>query len=577
MRSLGKWAVVDEESMSTEPNAAILAIGATMIDDLEAVDRFYVNVDLQSCLAVGLHESESTRNWWKQQSAEAFNATQTSCVPIQTALQMWSDWIDSHGGKSVRLMGNGPCADNMWLNSAYKACGMTNPVPFWNDICHRTLNWIGGKWLGVTKEDVSFKGVKHHAGDDAEHEAQHAIMVMRQLKQALTAQNHTETTGATNDMNKPHALTTISKQEFILNNITEMVRAGRVEGLPKLAADLAEVYDHASDLAHIECPTPAIINDVEYAQPVMDGLKTKVDLNQFSEGGAVTQLVENSDIEATLTPLTDVPTAPREATEPTPIVDDIPTAPTAPVADDIPTAPTAPTAPVTDAPDEPVSPAERTHDDWGLPFSDEWHVSTRNTAKPGYFKRKPGTNEEQYAAFIQNCVTEAIAAGTFTGPDNWATVSRLSKYLDPVQATPDAPQVVDAPTLQPQAETVGQAMHTGATVDAPTEPTPAVEAAPVAPVGASASSEIPDMGEMMKAHMEVCKGFGFYNDNGTTKQDPRSMSVLERCGANNIMLLEDDKKVWFVQASRAIIDQLEVIKADPSGEILKTVLDSVTA
>ncbi len=562
MQSLGKWAVVDEESMSTEPNAAILAIGATMIDDLEAVDRFYVNVDLQSCLAVGLHESESTRNWWKQQSATAFEATQTNCVPIQTALQMWSDWIGKHGGKSVRLMGNGPCADNMWLNSAYKACGMKNPVPFWNDICHRTLNWIGGQWLGVTKEDVTFKGVKHHAGDDAEHEAQHAIMVMRQLKQALLLKNHHKTTGASTAMS-------ISKQEFILNNITEMVRAGRVEGLPKLAADLAEVYDHASDLVHIECPTPIVNNDVEYVQSVMDGIKTKVadatfvsTALQSAQGVAaslptdptVPSVELTPDAESSQTIVTDVPSIPHEATESTPIVDEIPTAPTAPVAD---------------APTEPVPPAERTHDDWGLPFSDEWHVSTRNTAKPGYFKRKPGTNEEQYAAFVQNCVTEAIAAGTFTGPDNWSTVSRLSKYLDPVQATPDAPQVVDAPTLQPQAETVGQAMHTGATVDAPTEPTPAVEAAPVAPVGASASSEIPNMSDMMTAHMGVCQGFGV--------TDSRHKAVLERCEAANIMMITDDKKAWFVNASKAVLEQLEVIKADPSGEILKTVLDSVTA
>ena len=533
MESLGKWAVVDEESMSTEPNAAILAIGATMIDDLEAVDRFYVNVDLQSCLAVGLHESESTRNWWKQQSATAFEATQTNCVPIQTALQMWSDWIGKHGGKSVRLMGNGPCADNMWLNSAYKACSMTNPVPFWNDICHRTLNWIGGQWLGVTKEDVTFKGVKHHAGDDAEHEAQHAIMVMRQLKQALLLKNHHKTTGANPAMS-------ISKQEFILNNITEMVRAGRVEGLPKLAADLAEVYDVSCDVLSIEELQHCTVAIPEIPQSLRDATQ------------AVQKIEEQLEIPNT--PLTDVPTAPREATESTPIVDEIPTAPTAP---------TAPTEP------ELTPPAERTHDNWGLPFSDEWHVSTRNTAKPGYFKRKPGTSEEQYAAFVQNCVTEATAAGMFTGPDNWATVSRLSKYLDPVHATPDAPQVVDAPTLQPQAETVGQAMHTGVTVDAPTEPTPAVEAAPVAPVGASASSEIPNMSDMMSAHMGVCQGFGV--------TDSRHKAVLERCEAANIMMITDDKKAWFVNASKAVLEQLEVIKADPSGEILKTVLDSVTA
>ncbi|AUS01469.1 ribonuclease H-like domain protein [Vibrio phage 1.285.O._10N.286.55.C12] len=536
MKSLGKWAVVDEESMSTEPNAAILAIGATMIDDLEAVDRFYVNVDLQSCLAVGLHESESTRNWWKKQSVTAFEATQTNCVPIQTALQMWSDWIGKHGGKSVRLMGNGPCADNMWLNSAYKACGMTNPVPFWNDICHRTLNWIGGKWLGVTKEDVSFKGVKHHAGDDAEHEAQHAIMVLNALHDALVAQKHPE---LKTQPEQGITIVTTSKQEFILNNITEMVRAGRVEGLPKLAADLAEVYD--ASVSQVEfnvpnVPAPTVNNDVPYV-PQFDG-----------EAPVQKPQPHHADYVA---PLTDVPTAPREATESTPIVDEIPT------------------APVADAPTEPTPPAERTHDDWGLPFSDEWHVSTRNTAKPGYFKRKPGTNEEQYAAFIQNCVDEATAAGTFTGPDNWATVSRLSKYLDPVQATPDAPQVADAPTLQPQAETVGQAMHTGATAAAPTAPAPAVEAAPAAPVGASASSDIPDMGTMMKSHMGICQGFGV--------TDSRHKAVLERCDAANIMMIADDKKAWFVAASNAVLEQIEVIKADPSGEILKTVLDSVTA
>ena len=545
MKSLGKWAVVDEESMSTEPNAAILAIGATMIDDLETVDRFYVNVDLQSCLAVGLHESESTRNWWKQQSAEAFNATQTNCVPIQTALQMWSDWIGKHGGKSVRLMGNGPCADNMWLNSAYKACnaadpsmGMANPVPFWNDIDHRTLNWIGGKWLGVTKEDVSFKGVQHHAGDDAEHEAQHAIMVLRKLKQALLIKSVKQPTGATS--------MSISKQEFILNNITEMVRAGRVEGLPKLAADLAEVYEHASGGENLDALLAVHDQGFERAMNINNDVPSV--LQSTVDTDAAPQQVESLAV-------------PHEATEPTPIVDEIPSVPTAPVAD-------VPTAPVADVP-----PAERTHDDWGLPFSEEWHVSTRNTAKPGYFKRKPGTNEEQYAAFIQQCVTEATAAGTFAGPDNWATVSRLAKYLDPVQATPDAPQVADAPTLQPQAETVGQAMHTGATAEAAPVAAPSVEAAPVAaptaPVGASAASEVPNMSDMMTAHMAVCQGFGVV--------DTRHKAVLERLDAANIMQIKDENKAWFVNASRAVADQLEVIKADASGEMLKTVLDSVTA
>ena len=112
-------------------------------------------------------------------------------------------------------------------------------------------------------------------------------------------------------------------------------------------------------------------------------------------------------------------------------------------------------------------------------------------------------------------------------------------------------------------------MHTGAVAEAPTAPTPSVEAAPTAPVGASAASEVPAMDVMMKAHMSVCQGFGV--------NDTRHKAVLERLDAANIMMIKDDKKAWFVAASNAVAEQLETIKADPSGEMLKMVLDSVTA
>lgn len=112
MKTLGTWAVIDEESLSTEPNAALYSIGATMVKDPDIVDRFYVNIDPQSCLDVGLHVSESTSKWWSEQSLEARSALLTDRVPLRQALQMWSDWIAKHGGKSVRLMGNGPRADN---------------------------------------------------------------------------------------------------------------------------------------------------------------------------------------------------------------------------------------------------------------------------------------------------------------------------------------------------------------------------------------------------------------------------------------------------------------------------------
>lgn len=534
MKSLGKWAVVDEESMSTEPNAAILSIGATMIDDLEIVDRFYVNVNLQSCLAVGLHESESTREWWSKQSEEAYNAAHTySALPIHEALQRWSDWIEKHGGKSVKLMGNGPCADNMWLNSAYKACGMQNPVPFWNDIDHRTLNWIGGKWLGVTKEDIEFKGVKHHAGDDAEHEAHHAITVMRKLKQALLLQQHKPTTGANPIMNKQELHGVTTKQEFVLNNVTQAVRDGRVSGLVELAEQLTAVYDVANSGAMADA-------DLASGPDTHAGITVNV-----SEPVGLGQHV--------------VVETPKE---PTPVTVDEPTPP------ETVTPPSAPSAPEDDTP--------RTHDDWGLPHSEDWHTSNHSITGNGNFKRKPGTNEQNYAHYMLAQVKIATEAETFKGPENWATVLRLSKYLDPVELQPTAPESAPG-TLQPQAESVHQAMHVNVATEQPQPEAapldPVVETVASAPVGASEAAEVPSVQEMMNVQLALCKVYGAQSSMAKVVQDIYQVPTF--------MKVPDEHKANFIKMTQALIDQKDAILAldDQPAEqdnLIKTVLDSVT-
>lgn len=538
-QSLGKWAVVDEESLSTEPNAALYSIGATMIDDLEIVDRFYVNIDPQSCLDVGLHQSQSTMDWWAKQGETAQNVLLHDRVPIQTALQMWSDWIAKHGGKSVRLMGNGPCADNMWLNSAYKACGMQNPVPFWNDIDHRTLNWIGGKWLGVTKEDIDFKGVKHHAGDDAEHEARHAIMVLGKLLDALAAQEKA-VLNAPSRMSKTTqeaiikgANPTMNKQEFVLNNVTQAVRDGRVSGLVELAEQLAVVYDVANsgtvtgvDLA--SGPDKHAEITVKVSEPVGLGQPVVVETPQAPAP------VETVDTQTLNEPETVTP----------------------------------PSAPEDDAP--------RTHDDWGLPHSEDWHTSNHSITGNGNFKRKPGTNEKNYAHYMLAQVKIATEAETFKGPENWATVLRLSKYLDPVELQPTAPEAAPE-TLQPQAESVHQAMHVNVATEQPTPESapldPVVETVASAPVGASEAAEVPSVQEMMNVQLALCKVYGAQSSMAKVVQDIYQVPTF--------MKVPDEHKANFIKMTQALIDQKDAILAleDQPAEqdnLIKTVLDSVT-
>lgn len=538
-QSLGKWAVVDEESLSTEPNAALYSIGATMIDDLEIVDRFYVNIDPQSCLDVGLHQSQSTMDWWAKQGEAAQNVLLHDRVPIQTALTMWSDWIAKHGGKSVKLMGNGPCADNMWLNSAYKACGMQNPVPSWNDIDHRTLNWIGGKWLGVTKEDIDFKGVKPLAGDDAEHEARHAIMVLRKLKQALLLQQHKPTTGATPIMNelKADVVTVTTKQEFVLNNVTQAVRDGRVSGLVELAEQLAAVYDVANSgavrIEGAELPTPELHTESPYVRQIENGEPVIDTLEPF-----VQTAVETVDTQT----LSDPEPTPQPVTPPSAPADDVP----------------------------------RTHDDWGLPHSEDWHTSNHSITGNGNFKRKPGTNEQNYAHYMLAQVKIATEAETFKGPENWATVLRLSKYLDPVELQPTAPEAAPE-TLQPQAESVHQAMHVNVATEQPTPEAapldPVVETVASAPVGASEAAEVPSVQEMMNVQLALCKVYGAQSSMAKVVQDIYQVPTF--------MKVPDEHKANFIRMTQALIDQKDAILAldDQPAEqdnLIKTVLDSVT-
>lgn len=583
-QSLGKWAVVDEESLSTEPNAALYSIGATMIDDLEIVDRFYVNIDPQSCLDVGLHQSQSTMDWWAEQGEAAQNVLLHDRVPIQTALTMWSDWIAKHGGKSVRLMGNGPCADNMWLNSAYKAVnaadptlGLKNPVPFWNDIDHRTLNWIGGKWLGVTKEDIDFKGVKHHAGDDAEHEARHAIMVLGKLLDALAAQEKAvlnapsrigkTTTGANLIMNK---------QEFVLNNVTQAVRDGRVSGLVELAEQLAAVYDVANSGAAtteslLTAHDQGFERGVAAANSGVSGI-SMLDAAIISSGKTHDEVLEtlrtDRDKHAEITVKVSEPVGLGQ-----PVVVETPQEP-APVETvdtqtlNEPETVTPPSAPEDDAP--------RTHDDWGLPHSEDWHTSNHSIGGNGNFKRKPGTNEQNYAHYMLAQVKIATEAGTFKGPENWATVLRLSKYLDPVELQPTAPE--SAPeTLQPQAESVHQAMHVNVATEQPTPEAapldPVVETVASAPVGASEAAEVPSVQEMMNVQLALCKVYGAQSSMAKVVQDIYQVPTF--------MKVPDEHKANFIKMTQALIDQKDAILAldDQPAEqdnLIKTVLDSVT-
>lgn len=171
--------MVDLETLSTLPNARIIAIGAVKFNPVNVTDKFYqaialpegVELDLDTTDFEGFHSSSSTLQWWSQQGNEARAVfSDPAAVQISTALLDFSRWAQIDSAKSdIRIWGNGASFDNVILSTAYRLCELEQPWEFWNDRCYRTAKNLN-RDVGINR-----RGVYHNALDDADSQAQHII------------------------------------------------------------------------------------------------------------------------------------------------------------------------------------------------------------------------------------------------------------------------------------------------------------------------------------------------------------------------------------------------------------------
>lgn len=174
-------AIIDMETLSTEHNAALLSIGAVIhnFGTGQQVDTFYANITPESSIAAGLDVSESTKAWWAKQGQAAQDVLSVGQRPLRDVLIDFAKWLAGHGVQYA--IGNGPRADNQWLESACKAVGMQSPIKYWGDLDMRTLTFIGTHVLGLDHWHNTFKGVKHNALHDAINEAEFCNAVFQKL------------------------------------------------------------------------------------------------------------------------------------------------------------------------------------------------------------------------------------------------------------------------------------------------------------------------------------------------------------------------------------------------------------
>lgn len=172
--------MIDLETMSTRADAAIVSIGACWFnaESGDVGEPLRLQVDLTSSRQYGAHIDGETVRWWLRQSDAARAAISgDGGLQLPMALQQLTLYLQSVADVDhLRLWGDPATFDLPIVGCAYDMCGLQRPWRYWNGRCLLTLREL----LQHVAEPV-FEGTPHNAGDDARHQARHAIAILREL------------------------------------------------------------------------------------------------------------------------------------------------------------------------------------------------------------------------------------------------------------------------------------------------------------------------------------------------------------------------------------------------------------
>ncbi|MDQ7101924.1 3'-5' exonuclease [Serratia sp. MF2] len=178
--------MIDIETMGTNTNAPIVAIGAVFFDPStgELGQKFYCAIDLDSAMKAGGIPDGDTIIWWLKQSSEARAAISIDAtLNICDALSELNNFISRNNDepKYLKVWGNGATFDNAIVRSAYERCDMSQPWAWFNDRDVRTVVDMGIKVEFNPKRDMPFDGDRHNALADAVHQARYVSAIIQRL------------------------------------------------------------------------------------------------------------------------------------------------------------------------------------------------------------------------------------------------------------------------------------------------------------------------------------------------------------------------------------------------------------
>ena len=185
--------MLDLETLGLVKNAVITRIAAVVfnIDDGSFQEEIDIRVKAKSCVDAGLKIDGATVEWWLKQDEALIQDTLVTSIfegeLLPEALKTFTAWIESLKKKydswNVMVWGNGACADNAWMHSAYQACHMEVPWKYFHDRDLRTLVYLGQILTGdSSKKKMIFEGNRHNPLDDCKHQIRYAVITLNALK-----------------------------------------------------------------------------------------------------------------------------------------------------------------------------------------------------------------------------------------------------------------------------------------------------------------------------------------------------------------------------------------------------------
>lgn len=163
--------MVDLETLDTASTACVLSLGACVFDIYtgEIHNSYYAVISLQSNLALNRTISQSTFEWWMNQSSEAKDFIN---IKDKSSLQKALLWFGMYykDSKATNIWSNGENFDIAILEHAYNSIKIDIPWKYNQARDTRTVWDMYIEKFGEF-EKIPFEGIKHNAENDAQHQA----------------------------------------------------------------------------------------------------------------------------------------------------------------------------------------------------------------------------------------------------------------------------------------------------------------------------------------------------------------------------------------------------------------------